>query len=77
MSASSHCHHPQMDIQALPEMIGGVVVLTLRMKCECCGARSRFQGLPVGRSLTEATMSPDGFTVALPTIQIEPKRMTA
>jgi hypothetical protein len=62
-----------IDYQLLAENVKDDTVLTLRMTCESCGTRFRFKGLPVGRSLTEASMSPDGFTCALPVIPVAAK----
>lgn len=74
MSASSRCHHPETSVVFVPTKYAeeGVVVLTVQeVGCRTCGARFQFRGLADYPSPSAPWASNDGFSAALPMIEID------
>jgi hypothetical protein len=66
--SEAECKHPQTAIYATPTRYEeeGVVILTIRVKCEACGTHFQFRGLSEDPSPHSPWVSCDGFTAALP-----------
>ena len=66
------CHHPEAIIEAFPTHYSeeDVFVLTASVSCKTCGARFRFRGMSMEASPVTPWVSGDGFTVALPMVDI-------
>jgi hypothetical protein len=73
MSGSAKCHHPETMIEVIPTQYADVdiVVVTVRVSCKTCGSKFQFRGLSDDPSPAAPWVSGDGFTAALPMVEVE------
>jgi hypothetical protein len=78
MSGSVRCHHPETDVEFEPTRYEDedVVVLTVRVGCKTCGAQFQFRGLSGDPSPMTPWVSCDGFTAALPMVEVAPRAIS-
>ena len=79
MSGSAKCHNPETAVEFLPTRYAeeDVVVLTVRVCCKTCGSQFQFRGLSHVPTPREPWVSYDGFTAALPMVEVEAQRIVS